>query len=158
MISSPITESQLAQIITLDLGFKLPQNLTGLDRLASLETLNLSGLFLGLPSGLAALPASITNLSFAFSESPQNLYTWLGSGLMSNPDLLANVQHLALTRTNLDDAAAALPGINGFTFAPGLRTISASYNHATYFEERQVMMQDWADHLAQWRAAAHERP
>ena len=30
--------------------------------------------------------------------------------------------------------------------------------HATYFEERQVMMQDWADHLVQWRAAAHERP
>ena len=29
---------------------------------------------------------------------------------------------------------------------------------ATYFEERQVMMRDWADHLVQWRAAAHGRP
>ena len=38
------------------------------------------------------------------------------------------------------------------------RALRRAYNHATYFEERQVMMQDWADHLAQWRAAAHERP
>ena len=36
--------------------------------------------------------------------------------------------------------------------------VRRAYNHATYFEERQVMMQDWADHLMQWRAAAHERP
>ena len=35
--------------------------------------------------------------------------------------------------------------------------VRRAYNHATYFEERQVMMQDWADHLVQWRAAAHER-
>ena len=36
--------------------------------------------------------------------------------------------------------------------------VRRAYNHATYFEERQVMMQDWADHLVQWKAAAHEQP
>ena len=35
--------------------------------------------------------------------------------------------------------------------------VRRAYNHATYFEERQVMMQDWADHLVHWRAAAHEQ-
>lgn len=34
--------------------------------------------------------------------------------------------------------------------------VRRAYNHATYFEERQVMMQDWADHLDKWRAA-HEQ-
>ena len=36
--------------------------------------------------------------------------------------------------------------------------IRAAYNHADYVEQRRMMMQDWADHLVQWRAAAHERP
>lgn len=34
--------------------------------------------------------------------------------------------------------------------------VRRAYNHATYFEERQVMMQDWADHLDKWRAAHEE--
>ena len=34
--------------------------------------------------------------------------------------------------------------------------VRRAYNHATYFEERQVMMQDWADHLDKWRAAREQ--
>lgn len=34
--------------------------------------------------------------------------------------------------------------------------VRRAYNHATYFDERQLMMQDWADHLEKWRAA-HEQ-
>lgn len=29
--------------------------------------------------------------------------------------------------------------------------VRRAYNHATYFDERIVMMQDWADHLERWR-------
>ncbi|MCQ4260774.1 tyrosine-type recombinase/integrase [Stutzerimonas stutzeri] len=30
-------------------------------------------------------------------------------------------------------------------------SVRRTYNHATYFEERRVMMQDWADHLEKWK-------
>ncbi|OBS41370.1 integrase [Pseudomonas syringae pv. syringae] len=29
--------------------------------------------------------------------------------------------------------------------------VRRAYNHATYFDERRLMMQDWADHLDAWR-------
>jgi integrase len=29
--------------------------------------------------------------------------------------------------------------------------VRRAYNHATYFDERRSMMQDWADHLDVWR-------
>ena len=31
--------------------------------------------------------------------------------------------------------------------------VRRAYNHATYFDDRKVMMQDWADHLDRWRQA-----
>ena len=35
--------------------------------------------------------------------------------------------------------------------------VRRTYNHATYFEERRVMMQDWADHLDTWRSEHEQR-
>ncbi|WP_265583923.1 tyrosine-type recombinase/integrase [Chitinimonas koreensis] len=32
--------------------------------------------------------------------------------------------------------------------------VRRTYNHATYFDERKVMMQDWADHLESWKKQA----
>ena len=32
--------------------------------------------------------------------------------------------------------------------------VRRTYNHATYFDERRAMMQDWADRLDEWRAQA----
>lgn len=32
--------------------------------------------------------------------------------------------------------------------------VRRTYNHATYFDERRVMMQDWADHIETWKQLA----
>ncbi len=34
--------------------------------------------------------------------------------------------------------------------------VRRTYNHATYFDERKAMMQDWADHLESWKAGHFE--
>ncbi|WP_080708254.1 tyrosine-type recombinase/integrase [Bordetella bronchiseptica] len=34
--------------------------------------------------------------------------------------------------------------------------VRRTYNHATYFDERKAMMQDWADHLESWKAGHGE--
>lgn len=31
--------------------------------------------------------------------------------------------------------------------------VRRTYNHASYFEERRAMMQDWADHITTWKAS-----
>ncbi|MCW3481636.1 hypothetical protein OL229_19030 [Neisseriaceae bacterium JH1-16] len=33
-------------------------------------------------------------------------------------------------------------------------SLRRSYNHATYLDERWVMMQDWVDQLEAWKLAA----
>jgi integrase len=33
-------------------------------------------------------------------------------------------------------------------------SVRRTYNHATYLEERRVMMQDWADKLEVWKQAS----
>jgi integrase len=36
-------------------------------------------------------------------------------------------------------------------------SVRRAYNHATYFDERKAMMQDWGDHLDSWKAAHGRR-
>lgn len=37
-------------------------------------------------------------------------------------------------------------------------SVRRTYNHATYLDERRVMMQDWAVRLDEWKAAAQSTP
>lgn len=38
-----------------------------------------------------------------------------------------------------------------------INNVRCTYNHATYLDERKVMMQEWADILEEWVGAGHAR-